>query len=47
LEFEDMDALAKVWNDEKFHRITIRRNELVDKLTIKLCRPGMVIPPEK
>ena len=45
-EFEDMDALAKLWNDENFHRHTIRRNELVDKLKIKLCRPGMIIPPK-
>ena len=46
MEFEDMDALAKLWNDEKFHGLTIRRNELVEKLKVKLCRPGMVIPPK-
>ena len=46
-EFEDMGALGKGWNDEKFQRLTIRRNELVDKLTIKLCRPGLIIPPKK
>jgi hypothetical protein len=46
-EFEDMDAFAKLWNDEKFHRLTITRNELVDKLKIKLCRPSIVVPPKK
>ena len=40
-------ACAKLWNDEKFHRHTIRRNELVDKLKIKLYKPGMIIPPKK
>jgi len=45
-EFEDMDAFAKLWKDERFHKYTVRRNELVDKLTIKVCRPGMVIPPK-
>ncbi len=46
-EFADMDALGKVWNDEEFQRLTIRRNELVDKLSVKLCRPGLIIPPKK
>ena len=46
-EFEDMEALGKLWNDEKFQRLTIRRNELVDKLEFKLCRPGLIIPPKK
>ncbi len=46
MEFEDMEALAKLWNDEKFHHHTIRRNELVDSLTVKLCRPGIIVPPK-
>jgi len=45
-EFEDTDAFAKVWNDEMFHKHTVRRNELVDKLTLKVCRPSMLIPPK-
>ena len=45
-EFEDMDALAKLWNDEEFHRLSVRRNELVEKIQYKLCRPSMVIPPK-
>jgi uncharacterized protein (DUF1330 family) len=45
-EFEDMEALAKLWNDEQFHRHNVRRNELVDDIKISLCRPGMLIPPQ-
>jgi len=44
-EFEDTDAFSKLWNDEKWHRLMIRRNEVVDNLKIRLCRPSIVIEP--
>lgn len=44
-EFEDMEALAKIWDDEKYHRIMIKGNRLVDNLKIRLCRPSIRIPP--
>jgi hypothetical protein len=45
-EFENMVDLAKLWDDEEFQLLGVRRNELVEKFKMKLCRPGITIPPK-
>ena len=39
VEFEDMDALAKLWSEKEFHRGLVGFSRLVDNLSYRLLRP--------
>ena len=47
MEFEDMETLAKLWNDEKYHRLMRKGNIVMNNLKIRLCRPMVRIPPKE
>jgi hypothetical protein len=47
LEFEDLDAFGKVWNDDKFRTLCSDVGQLVDNSNIRLCRPARLRPREE
>ena len=40
-EFEDTEAFAKFWADEKFHYLMLGFFPLVDNMKLRIFRPGM------
>jgi hypothetical protein len=46
-EFEDLDAFGKVWNDDNYHSMMIKLNQLVDNMKIRICRSGRPIAPQE
>jgi hypothetical protein len=47
MEFEDLDAFGKVWNDDKFHFMVGKIAQLVNKSKIRLCRPSRLRPRDQ
>ncbi|GAG28118.1 unnamed protein product [marine sediment metagenome] len=45
-EFENMEAFAKLWNHEGWHKRWLRRSPVLDNLRFRLLRPSMSIPEE-
>ena len=45
-EFENMEAFAKLWSDEEFHKSWLEINPLVDNLRFRILRPSVTIPDE-
>jgi L-rhamnose mutarotase len=43
-EFENMEAFAKMWNNEEWQKWWLRRNPVVDNLRIRFLRPSITIP---
>jgi hypothetical protein len=43
-EFENLEAYAKLWADEEFHRRWLQSNPLVDNARIRILRPAVPIP---
>jgi len=46
LEFENMEAFAKLWADEEYRKWVLEFNPLVDNLRFRLLRPSVSIPEE-
>ena len=46
-EFENFEALEKMWNDPKWNSMMIKYSQLVDNYRLRLCRSGKVIEPEE
>ena len=43
-EFENMEELAKIWNDVEFHQNQVRFWRSVDNFKIRICRPATLHP---
>ena len=46
-EFENFEALGKMWNDPKWNSMMIKYSQLVDNYRLRLCRSGRPIEPEE
>ena len=43
-EFENMEAFAKMWNTEEWHKWWLSRNPFRDNLSFRLLRPSVPVP---
>ena len=46
-EFENLEALGKVWNDPKWNSMMIKVSQVIDNNRIRICRSGRPIEPEE
>ena len=43
-EFENMEEMAKIWNDTEWHQRSVRFMRSVDNFKIRICRPSTLHP---
>ena len=46
-EFENFEALEKMWNDPKWNSMMLKLSQLVDNNRLRICRGSRVIEPEE
>jgi hypothetical protein len=44
LEFENIEAYAKLWGNEEWHKFWLSRNPFRDNLSFRLLRPSIPVP---
>ena len=44
VEFENMEAFSKLWNNEEWQKMWLSFNPVVDNLSLRLLRPSVTIP---